>query len=114
VDIQTQNTEINKGVRHGCNLLPTFLDIHLDKIVTKWQKEDKKGIPLPQNQQLLTQLLANGQVVISDTEDNLQKAAYEFNEIITERSSTFNCICTENNTDGIYRMRSSYKLNCNR
>jgi hypothetical protein len=31
---------------------------------------------------------ADDQLVISDTEDNLQKAAYELNEIITEHSLT--------------------------
>jgi len=33
-----------------------------------------KGIPLPNNQQLLMLLFASDQVVISDTKDNLQKA----------------------------------------
>jgi PII-like signaling protein len=42
-------------------------------------------------QQLLTQLFADQVViviVISDTEDNLQKSVYELNGIITEHSLT--------------------------
>jgi hypothetical protein len=43
-------------------------------------------------------------VMISNTEDNLQKAVYKLNQIIIER---FNYICTENKAGGIYRRRSS-------
>ena len=46
--------EINKGVQHDCTLLPALLNTYLDEIITKWQKEDIKGIPLPKSQQLLT------------------------------------------------------------
>jgi hypothetical protein len=42
----------------------------------------------PKNQQLLTLLLADDQVVTSNTEDNLQKAVCKLNQILTERSST--------------------------
>jgi hypothetical protein len=83
--------EINKGAWHGCTLLPTLLNTYFDEIITKWQKEDIKGIPLPKKQQLLTQLFADQVVIvviISDTEDNLQKAAYELNGLITEHSLT--------------------------
>jgi hypothetical protein len=38
-------------------------------------------------------LFADDQVVISNTEDNLQKAAYKLNQIITEHG--FNTIYTE-------------------
>jgi hypothetical protein len=57
--------------------------IYLDEIITKWQKEDIKGIPLLRNQQLSILLFAYGQVLIPDTEDSLQKAAYKLNQIIT-------------------------------
>jgi hypothetical protein len=50
------------------------------------------------NQQLLTLLLANDQLIISSTEDILQKAAYKLNKIITEHSLT---LFTENKSDGI-------------
>jgi len=39
--------EINKGVVHqGCPLSPVLFHVYLDEIITKWQKEDIKGIPL--------------------------------------------------------------------
>jgi hypothetical protein len=38
--------EMNKGVCQGSSLLPTVFGIYVDDIRTKWQKEDKRGIPL--------------------------------------------------------------------
>jgi hypothetical protein len=59
VDINTQNktlikfntklsklAEINKGVHQGWPFSPALFNIYLDDIITKWKKEDIKGIPL--------------------------------------------------------------------
>jgi hypothetical protein len=48
-------------------------------IITKWQ-EDITGIKLLKSQQLSTPLFADDQIIISDTEDNLQKAARKLNK----------------------------------
>jgi len=40
------------------------------------------------NEQLSTLLFADEQVIIADTEDNLQKAAHKLNQIITEYGLT--------------------------
>ena len=74
--------EINKGVCLDCPLLPILFNMYLDDIKTKWQKEDIKGIPLPKYQQLLMLLFISDQVIISNREDNLQKAAYKFSQIL--------------------------------
>jgi hypothetical protein len=63
----------------GCPLSPTLFKIHFDEIITKWQTEDVKGIPLPKNQLLLMLLFADDQVTISNTEYNLQKVEYKLN-----------------------------------
>ena len=42
------------------------------------------GIKLSKNRQLSTLLFADGQVIIADTEDDLQKAAHKLNQITTE------------------------------
>jgi len=83
----SKSVEINKGVRQGCPLSPTLFNIYLDEI-TKWQKQDITGIKLPKNQQLSTLLFADDQVIITDREDNLQRAAHKLNKIITEYGLT--------------------------
>jgi hypothetical protein len=60
VDIYTQNkisikfnyksskmAKINTGVCQGFPLSPALFNIYLDGIITKWQKEDITGLPLP-------------------------------------------------------------------
>jgi hypothetical protein len=89
VDVFTQNkimikfynktsklVKINKGVRQGCALSPTLFNIYLDEIITKLQKQEISRIKLSKNQHLSTLLFADDQVIIADTEDNLQQAAY--------------------------------------
>ena len=51
------------------------------------QKRHKR-ISTSKNQQQLTLLFAEDQVMICDTEDSLQKAAYKLNQILTEHGLT--------------------------
>jgi hypothetical protein len=88
--------EINR-VCKDCPLSPTLFNICLDEILAKWQNEHMTRIPLSKNK-LLTLLFADDQVIISNTEDNLQRAAHKLNQIIT---IWFNCICTENKINDI-------------
>jgi hypothetical protein len=71
--------------------------MYLDEIITKWQKEDITRIPLSKNKQLLTLLFPDDQVIISNTEDKLQKAAHKVNQIITKYGLTIKKI------SGIYK-----------
>jgi hypothetical protein len=80
--------EINKGIRQGCPLSPTLFNIYLDELITKWQKRGITGIKLSKNWQLSALLFADDQVIIAETEDNLQKAAHKLNQIITEHGLT--------------------------
>ena len=70
----SKQAENNKGAPQGCPLSPTLFNTYLDEIITKWQNQDITGI-----KQLSTLLFADDQVIIADTEDNLQKAAYKLN-----------------------------------
>ena len=71
-----------------------FLIPYLYEIITKRQKQDITGIKLSKNQQLSTLLFADDQVIIADTEDNLQKAAHKLNQIITEYDLTISVVIT--------------------
>ena len=52
------------------------------------QNQDITRIQLAKNQQLSTLLYADDQVIIADTEDNLQKTAHKLNQIITQYGLT--------------------------
>jgi hypothetical protein len=80
--------KLNKGVRHGCPFSPTLFNIYLDEIITKWQKQDITGIKLPKNQHLSTLLFADDKVILTDTEDKLQKAAHKLNQLVPEYGLT--------------------------
>jgi hypothetical protein len=56
--------------------------------ITKKQKHDKIRIKLSKNQHLSSLLFADDQIIIADTEDNLQKAAHKLNRLITEYGLT--------------------------
>jgi transcription initiation factor TFIIIB Brf1 subunit/transcription initiation factor TFIIB len=45
-------------------------------------------VPTLKNQHLSTLLFADNQVIIADTEDNLQKAAHKLNRLITKYGLT--------------------------
>jgi hypothetical protein len=50
--------------------------MYLDEKITKWWKEDINSNSTLKHQQLLTLLFAYDQVIILNTEGDLQKAAY--------------------------------------
>lgn len=77
--ILSKLAEINKILCQGYPILPTLFSMYLDEIVTTWKKEDIKGIPFSENQQLLTLLCADELVIISSPEDKLQKSAHKLN-----------------------------------
>jgi hypothetical protein len=79
-------------------LCPTPVNIYLEEIITKRQEDDVTGIPPSTDEQLTTLLTADGQMIISNTEGNLQKAAHKLNQIIAEYGLT---ICREIKINGI-------------
>jgi len=60
-------------VPQGCHISAALFNVYLDKIITKWQKQDITGIKLSTNQQLSTLLFADNQVITAGTEDKYRK-----------------------------------------
>ena len=87
---------ITQGVRQGCTLSPVLFNLYLDEVIWIWLQKLKTSKYF---KELIfnTLLFADDQFIISDTEDNLQKAVYllysiskEYNlEIATKKRKVF-------------------------
>ena len=73
--ISADSRVIAQGVRQGCTLSPVLFNLRLDEVIRIWLKNLKTSKYF---KELIfnTLLFADDQFIISDREDNLQKAVY--------------------------------------
>jgi hypothetical protein len=75
----------NKGVGQECGLSPLLFDIYVRKITEEWKKNKTDGIQVSNRYVINTVLYADGQVLISKSENGLQILTYHLNS--TERKA---------------------------
>jgi hypothetical protein len=69
----TEERDINQVVRQGCPLSPTLFNIYINEIIKRWNEKYTTGIKISNDTKLNTILFADDQVVITNSEDNLQR-----------------------------------------
>jgi hypothetical protein len=70
--VSSKEIHINQGVKHGCPMSPTLVNIFIDKVIRQWQdvliKDFKTG-----NTVLNTILFADDQAIFNESEAGLQR-----------------------------------------
>jgi hypothetical protein len=69
-------TKVNQGVRQGCPASCVLFNIYMDQILKEWYKTQPKGVKIEGTKRMETVLFADDQVIMAETEDELQRAVY--------------------------------------
>jgi hypothetical protein len=125
-EISEDTKVITQWVRQGCPLSPVLFNLYLDEVIKIWLQKLKLSKYF---KELIfnTLLFADDQLVIADTEDNLQRVVYllcsiskEYNlEIATSKTKVFVSIGTDHlraniiiNDETLYQVSQFKYLGC--
>jgi hypothetical protein len=78
----TEAFEVNQGLRQGCGLSPLLFILHLDKIIKEWKSLKPPGIKIDAHTTLSTVIFADDQVLIAESENDLQRAVFQLQNIL--------------------------------
>lgn len=73
----------HQGVKQGCPMSPALFSIYIDDVVKQWQKQLSNNFKI-NDKALNTILFADDQVILSNTEDDLQIAIFKLTQIANE------------------------------
>jgi hypothetical protein len=63
---------INRGARQGCSLSPLLYIIYMNKIISEWKKKPHGSIKIDRHTKVDTLLFADDQVLVAESDDDLQ------------------------------------------
>jgi hypothetical protein len=72
----------NKRVGQGCGLSQNLFNLYINTAIKEWKQTTQSGIQLRSGKMIQTILYAADQVIIAESEDELQIAANELNKIV--------------------------------
>lgn len=73
--ISSESKIINQGVKQGCPMSPTLFNIYINNVIKTWEAELTTHFKID-NLPLNTLLYADDQIILANSEDNLQRAIY--------------------------------------
>jgi uncharacterized lipoprotein YehR (DUF1307 family) len=82
---------VNKGLRQGCGLSPILFDLNMNKGLEIWRTYSPKGIKLTKNIEINTILFADDQILLAESEDDLQRAVTTLNKVMKTYNMKISC-----------------------
>jgi hypothetical protein len=83
--------EVNKGLRQECGLSPILFDLYMNKGLEIYRTYSPKEIKLTENTQINTIFFADDQILLAESEDDIQRAVTTLNEVMKTYNMKISC-----------------------